>query len=326
MRRREFLARAAMLAVPSVVGGCIGVTRESQAPIDMLKPGTWTMHRPMPSGRQEVAVVALGERVIVIGGFGELGATVGTVEAYTPASDTWESLMPLPAPVHHPAAAVVGGRLFVVGGYADSVPPWRAQRTVLEYDAARNSWATRAPLNVARGALATAVLGDRIHAVGGGDGDATAVHEAYDPGADRWTRLAPLPVARDHLAAVGFQGRVWALGGRSSFAGTQYANVDLYDAAADRWTAGEPLPQGRGGLAAIAVDDRIFVFGGEAPFRIFNANEMYEVPGRRWIAKEPMPTPRHGIGAAWLDGRIWIPGGGTSPGLARTTVNEAYRP
>jgi hypothetical protein len=27
-----------------------------------------------------------------------------------------------------------------------------------------------------------------------------------------------------------------------------------------------------------------------------------------------------------VDGRIWIPGGGTNPGLARTTANEAYRP
>jgi hypothetical protein len=102
--------------------------------------------------------------------------------------------------------------------------------------------------------------------------------------------------------------------------------VDVYDPAADHWAPGVPLPQGRGGLAAIAVDDRVFVFGGEAPFRIFNANEMFEAAGNRWIAKEPMPTPRHGIGAAWVDGRIWIPGGGTSPGLARTTANEAYRP
>ena len=326
MKRREFLARAAMLAGPGVVAGCIGVTRESQAPIDMLKPGAWTVHRPMPSGRQELAVVALGDRVVTIGGLGELGASVPTVEAYTPASDAWESLMPLPAAVHHPAAAVVGGRLFVVGGYADSVPPWRAQRTVFEYDPARNSWTTRAPLNIPRGALAAAVLGGRIHAVGGADGDATAAHEAYDPGADRWTRLAPLPIARDHLAAVAFRDRLWAIGGRSSFAGTQYANVDLYDPAADHWAPGVPLPQGRGGLTAIAVDDRVFVLGGEAPFRIFNANEMFEAAGNRWIAKEPMPTPRHGIGAAWVDGRIWIPGGGTSPGLARTTVNEAYRP
>ncbi len=116
------------------------------------------------------------------------------------------------------------------------------------------------------------------------------------------------------------------IGGRSSFLGTQYAQVDIYDPSTDTWHVGPPLPDGRGGLAAAALDDRIFVFGGEAPLRIFGAADMYEIAGHRWIAKEPMPTPRHGIGAAPVAGRIFIPGGGTRPGLARTTANEAYRP
>ena len=322
MTRRDLLT-AAMAAAAA---GCVGVTRDSRAPIDMLQPGRWSAHRPMPSARQEVAVAALGDRVVVVGGFGELGAAVPTVEAYRPAADTWEAMPPLPAAVHHAAAAVVDGRLFVLGGYADRVPPWRAQRTVYEYDPAGSSWATRAPLLLARGAPAAAVVDGRIHVVGGADGDALAVHEAYDPGADRWTRLAPMPTARDHLAAVAFHGRLWALGGRSSFVGRQYAEVEIYEPAGDRWYTGAPLPEGRGGLAAAAVGDRIFVFGGESPLRIFAATEMYEVAGNRWLGKEPMPTPRHGIGAAILDGAIWIPGGATRPGFGRTSANEAYRP
>ena len=280
----------------------------------------------MLDARQEIAVVALGDRMVVIGGFGELGAAVPTVEAYRPSTDAWEALAPLPAAVHHPAAAVVNGRMFVMGGYADRVPPWTAQNTVYEYDAARNSWATRAPLLIARGGHAATTVAGRIHVVGGAHGDTLSTHEAYDPSTDRWTRLAPLPIARDHLAAVTFQGRLWAIGGRSSFLGDQYAHVDVYDASTDRWHMGPPLPEGRGGLAAVALDDRIFVFGGESPLKIFSATEMYEVTGNRWIGKEPMPTPRHGIGAVALDGRIFVPGGGTRPGLARTSANEAYRP
>jgi N-acetylneuraminic acid mutarotase len=322
VRRRDLLAGAAA----TIATGCLGVRRDSQAPIDMLKPGRWTVHRPMPEARQEVAVATLGDRVVVVGGFGELGAAVATVEAYRPDSDTWEAMPPLPAGVHHATAAVVDGRLFVIGGYADRVPPWRAQRTVYEYDGAARSWATRAPLNVARGAPAAAVIAGRIHVVGGADGSAMDVHEAYDPAADRWTRLAPMPTARDHLAAAAFRGRLWAIGGRASFMGAQYANVEIYDAAADRWDAGVPLPEGRGGLAAAAFDDRVYVFGGESPVKIFSAVEMYEVAGNRWIGKEPMPTPRHGIGAAVLDGAIWIPGGATRPGFGRTSANEAYRP
>jgi hypothetical protein len=53
---------------------------------------------------------------------------------------------------------------------------------------------------------------------------------------------------------------------------------------------------------------------------------MWEVAGRRWIAKEPMPTARHGIGAVVIDGRVFVPAGGTEPGYAASTANEAYTP
>jgi N-acetylneuraminic acid mutarotase len=321
------LARAVTVASAlMLLGGCIGSTVGSRAALDIRSSGTWISRAPMPTARQEVAVAALGDRVLVIGGFGELGEPMGTVEAYRPANDAWETLAPLPAGVHHAAAAVAGERLFVLGGFADRMPPWRAQSTVYEYDAARNSWSTRAPLLIARGALAAAVVEGRIHVVGGSDGSALAEHEVYDPAADRWTRAASMPTARDHLAAVAYDGRLWALGGRSSFLGHQYPNVDIYDPPTDRWLAGPPLPSGRGGLAAAVLGDRIYVFGGEAPFRIFSATEMYEVDSNRWIAKEPMPTPRHGSGATVIDGRIWLPGGATEPGFARTNVNEAYQP
>jgi hypothetical protein len=151
-------------------------------------------------------------------------------------------------------------------------------------------------------------------------------HEVYDPATNRWTSANAMPTARDHLAAVAFQDRVWALGGRASFIGEQYANVEIYDPATDSWRTGAPLPVGRGGLAAVALPDRVLVFGGEAPLRIFNASEMWEVSGQRWIAKEPMPTARHGIGAVAVDGRVFVPGGGTEPGLAPSTTNEAYTP
>jgi N-acetylneuraminic acid mutarotase len=319
-------AAATLAGALLLLGGCIGATVNSRAALDIRTPGTWISRAPMPTARQEVAVATLGDRVFVIGGFGELSEPMGTVEAYRPANDTWETLAPLPAGVHHAAAAAIGERLFVLGGFADRIPPWRAQRTVYEYDAARNSWSTRAPLLIARGALGAAVLDGRVHVVGGSDGSALAEHEVYDPAVDRWTPAASMPTPRDHLAAVAYDGRLWALGGRSSFLGHQYANVDIYDPPTDRWLAGAPLPNGRGGLAAAVLGDRIYVFGGEGPFRIFNASEMYEAASNRWIGKEPMPTPRHGIGAAVIDGRIWVPGGATEPGFARTSVNEAYQP
>src|SRR4029450_14116586 len=113
-----------------------------------------------------------------------------------------------------------------------------------------------------------------------------------------------------------------AIRGRTSFVGTQFANVEIYDPATKAWTTGTPLPIGRGGLAAAVLGDRVYVMGGEAPLRIFSANEMYEVAGNRWIGKDPVRTPRPGLGAAAVGNRIYVPGGGTQPGYGDPNVNE----
>lgn len=325
-RVKRFGPGAALALAVLILAGCLGKTTDSTAPVDILSPGTWVALAPMPTARQEVAVAPVNGRVFVIGGFGAGSEPVADVEVYDPATDRWETKAPLPAPTHHAAAAVIDGRLFVVGGYSGGRMSWSPLRTVYEYDDARNSWATRAPLRQARGGLAVVALGGRLHAIGGSGDSASAAHEIYDPTPDRWTDGPPMPTARDHLAAVAFQGKLWAMGGRTSFVGAQFPNVEIYDPATNAWSSGLPLPVGRGGLAAAVVGDRVYAIGGEAPLRIFSANEMYEVAGNRWIGKDPMRTPRHGIGAAVVGNRIYVPGGGTQPGYAATNVHEAYVP
>ena len=269
-------------------------------------------------------VAAVLTALATIGCIGATTDSPAPLDVRTPGS--WRRLAPMPTARQEVAVAVLDGRLFVAGGYTGGRVRWTPSATVYEYDAARNSWATRAPLRAPRGALALAALRGRLHAVGGSADGVRGAHEVYDPAVDRWTEAPPLPTPRDHLAAVAFRGRLWAIGGRESFAGTQHTAVEIYDPATDTWAAGPPLPVGRGGLAAAALGDRLFVFGGEAPLRIFSATEMYEVAGHRWIGKEPMPTPRHGIGAGVVGGRIYVPGGATAPGYARTDVNEVYTP
>src|SRR2546428_12697568 len=109
--------RHALLASLLLLPGGVGRITDSPAPVDQSAPGRWTRLTPLPAPRQEVAVAAWGERVWVIGGFGENAEPVATVESYDPTTNVWETRPSLPAPVHHAAAAVVGDRLFVGGGY-----------------------------------------------------------------------------------------------------------------------------------------------------------------------------------------------------------------
>ena len=321
---RVVMRATAVLALS--LAGCLGARTESPAPVLQSGAGSWASLAAMPTPRQEIAAAALRGHVWVIGGFGSTGEPVATVESYDPASNTWSARPPVPEAVHHAAAVTIDDRLFVLGGYGGGRVRWEPLGEMWEWNDARGAWEARPPLPTPRGALAAAVLNGRIHALGGSQRDPLNVHEVYDPAANAWRAANAMPTARDHLAAVAFRGRVWALGGRTSFMGTQYANVEIYEPAADAWRTGVPLPRGRGGLAATALSDRILIFGGEAPFRIFEATEMYEPAGDRWIAMTPMPTPRHGIGAVPVGGRVYVPGGGREPGLAATDVNEVYIP
>src|SRR5262249_29692397 len=134
-----------------VVGGCLGKTTDSTAPLDILTPGRWVELDPMPTARQEVAVAELHGQVFVIGG----SETAGLCPAHEPdtraavsdpTSHAWEPAAPPPGPTHPAAAAVIDGRLFVVGGYGGGRVSSTPLRTVYEYDEARSSWATPAPL------------------------------------------------------------------------------------------------------------------------------------------------------------------------------------
>jgi N-acetylneuraminic acid mutarotase len=83
----------------------------------------------------------------------------------------------------------------VNGGFIEG---WTPSDEVHEFDPANDTWRSLDALPTPRGALAAAVLGGKIHAVGGigWRGRNTPAHEVYDPAANRWTALAYVPTAR----------------------------------------------------------------------------------------------------------------------------------
>src|SRR5688500_2316666 len=79
-------------------------------------PGEWASAAPLPGGpRQETAVVELGGKVYVIGGFDQAAAIVADVEAFDPAAGTWDAVEPFPVPLHHANAGVADGKIWVLG-------------------------------------------------------------------------------------------------------------------------------------------------------------------------------------------------------------------
>jgi N-acetylneuraminic acid mutarotase len=307
-------------------------------PSVQLEPdrGVWRTAAPAPTKRTEVAVSTLSDKIYVVGGFEQpsLGnvmnlAITSSLEEYDPSTDRWTSKVPLPVGLHHVGIGVTGGRLYVIGGYRQSgLSVWKPVETVYAYDPATDTWAERAPMPTARGALSVTEHDGKLYAIGGYDRNAnSAAVEVYDPQRNTWVSRAPLPTPRDHLATATVSGKVYAIGGRVNGDYRRNLSVtEVYDPVTDRWARGADLPTARSGITAAAVGGRVYVFGGEGGEGTFRENEAYDPARDAWQALAPMPTGRHGLGSAVVHGRIHVISGGPSPGGSFSDLNEVFTP
>jgi N-acetylneuraminic acid mutarotase len=180
----------------------------------------------------------------------------------------------------------------------------------------------------ARGALAVAVIGNKIYAAGGSPPARERDFAVYDPAADTWATLPPMPTPRNHLTAGASGEKFYAVGGRSGGIQGAANAMEEFDPMTNTWTQKAPLPTARSGIAGVVVNGCLYVFGGEGntahPQGVFAQAEAYNPVTNTWQAVVPMPVPRHGIGAAAIGPRIYIPGGGPVQGFGVTDVHEVF--
>ncbi|MCC7383105.1 MAG: kelch repeat-containing protein [Deltaproteobacteria bacterium] len=313
----------------SIDGGSIdgGSTDGGSDPL-----GTWLPIASLRRGpRQETAVVALRNEVVVIGGFNAAGQVMATVEAYDATLDQWRDLASLPLALHHANAAVVAGRIYVLGFLTGL--NFAADGRGFVYDPDANRWDPVAsmPAGTERGGSGTAALDGAIYVAGGLRGGSVADFSRYDPALDRWQPLPDLPEALDHLVAGSVGGEVHLIGGRAAGITSHNSRVRAYSPVSATFRDRAPMPTSRGGAAAAVHQDQIYVFGGEgnpAPGSsgVFAAVEVYDPTQDRWRSLTPMRTPRHGTGAAAIAGRIIVPGGADRQAFAAVDTCEAYLP
>lgn len=76
------------------------------------------------------------------------------------------------------------------GGRVQSAVPLRRVLRPPRYDPKTDTWTTVAPMSVSRDAVGVCLLGDRLYAVGGYDGQVyLSTVEAYDPQTNQWEQV-----------------------------------------------------------------------------------------------------------------------------------------
>lgn len=291
----------------------------------------WQVRAPLPEARTEVTATSDGERIYLIGGFGQDSLQPSlprAMYAYSPKADQWEKLGDIPAGVHHAGFAYHDGKLFIIGGYRDHA--FNPTDKLHIYDLKRGDWRSGAPMPTPRGSVVAVVIDGKIHVVGGKTDRDTSVAtlEVYDPVSDSWKRRRDMMTGRDHLGAAAIDGKLYVIAGRAGNDFEMIAN-EVYDPATDTWQRAANLPTGRSGVGVTTHDGRIYVFGGETfseQRRTFNNVERYDPAADRWDALAPMPTARHGMGVVSHDGSIYTIAGGPGAGLTFSSVNEVFTP
>lgn len=289
---------------------------------------SWATAPPMLDAIQETAVVAVEDKVYVIGGFNASLEIVGAVQIFDTATQSWSFGPALPQPIHHANAAVVDGTIYVLGALQGGA--FLAIGSVLAWNPATDAgWTTKAsmPAGLERGAAVAGAIGDVIYVAGGLRGQSLASMLSYSTTADAWSADLPsLPQPFDHGCGAVVGGSVYVLGGR--FMGNT-PQVFAY-APGGTWVEKAAMPTARSGTACGVCDDRILVAGGELnPNRVdsvFGDVEAYDTASDTWTALPAMTTPRHGFGGAVVDGAFYLPGGATTTGFAAVATHEVLPP
>jgi hypothetical protein len=183
-------------------------------------------------------------------------------------------------------------------------------------DAAENSWASKASMQVARGALGVAVVNGKIYAIGGSAQDAhlattkefLSTNEEYDTETDTWTFKKRMPTPRAAFATAVYQNKIYCIGGKAS---SGYTGVnEVYDPATDTWETKTPMPTARGFVTANVVNGKIYLIGGSIIGGGTTINEVYDPATNSWTTKTSMPA-YGGYVSAVFDAKIYLMAGST---------------
>jgi N-acetylneuraminic acid mutarotase len=273
----------------------------------------------MLTPRAAHAVVATADALYALAGTGPDGKPVLDVERFDGRTWTRESALPSEG-VNAPAAAVIDDTIFLIGGFGTTSN--RPTDAVWRYHLRTHKWTRAASLPAPRGGHAAAVMGGRIHVIGGGNSVSTlADHSIYDPRTDTWTEGAPLPRSLGSPAAVAMGTTLYSIGGRSG--PMDFGDVYMYDASTAAWTPGVGI-DARGTGGAVVLDRSIYYVGGESQAKGIVLADVFRLDARsrHWVPDTPMPTARSFARAVEFKGRMYVVGGSMTYGRSHASAGS----
>jgi len=262
-----------------VVGG---FTPDGKGSLDTLqvydtKTDTWTMGSPLPKPLHHLAGATFDGKIYVVGGFEydlwPLATWLGKnyLFIYDPTSDTWVRGADMPTERGALTADFIDGKLYAVGGknvLSHGIGGMIFQEIPYPinevYDPVTNSWEQKAPMPTPRDHIASAVVNEKMYAIGGREGhrsNSLSANEVYDPKTNTWSVLEPLPTIRSGSTASVLNNTIFIFGGETD---KRVFNTNEQYIPNEGWITHANMTVERTGLGSATVGDKIYLLGGKS--------------------------------------------------------------
>lgn len=246
-------------------------TSSAVSQVSRYRPGldAWDVRADMPDKRYGSGAAVVDGRVYVLGGRDGM-YHYHEVFSYNPAIDLWAYATSIPVSYDGMGIAAVSGKVYAIGGGEGYYSTRSVFSTVQIFDPPTGTWTSGAPMPTPRGDLAAVVVGDKIYAIGGNDGNWNCLDsvESYDPVTDTWTVRANMPTSLQYVRAVAFNAGIEVMrhGGTTGIEGTMH-----YSPTTDTWSGDVAVIPG-GSLPAVgyvgclvSVDAKLFAWPAAMP-------------------------------------------------------------
>ena len=314
-----------------VLAACSSPGKHIDAP-----SSAWSQGPDVPKPRLEPGVSALGQRLVVVGGFDtdlQAGLDITKqVDVLDPFTNMWSQLPDAPVAWTHIQLAGVATKLYLLGGLEGQTYTAKGDCFVLDTLDAQPAWKPIAPIPAGfeRGSAAVVVAPPRIYLLGGASTTgALATNIYYDVELDTWSQLMPdLPAPRSHPAGMRtVDGRLIVAGGLASLDSSMPTN-DVWSLVptGTQWDTKAPMPTKRGGCAYGVIQGQLVCAGGEAGQAAQSTVASYDPLSDVWTTNEDMPESRAGTQGAAIGDRLFVPGGAAALVFEPTSTLFIYAP
>lgn len=285
-------------------------------------PGSpWTEGPELPGPRLEPGVAALGQRLVVVGGFDQNVAQglriTRDVTMFDPVMRSWSALHPAPVAWTHANVAGSSATIYMLGGHETQQFTAKGEAYALDVDTSTPQWRQlrSMPVGQERGAAGIISAPSHIYLIGGASTTAAlATCLDYNFSSDTWSVLPALPLPRSHPAVMRMSdGTLIAAGGLATLdASSAAAEVWALPPGAEEWQPRTSMPSPRGGCAYGTVLGQLVCAGGERGLAALPTTDSYDPVGDKWTSLPEMPEARAGTRGAVIANRLYIPGGSAS--------------